>query len=73
VKKKMRQSQRAGYEYEYTAVQSCGCILARCSGRKSERRRAARFADRFYRNGIVVRHLPPAEVARKTSGCRCQA
>jgi hypothetical protein len=69
MKKKQKQLQQppAGY----VALRPCGCILARCSGRKSERRHAARFADRYRQNGIEVRQLSPAEVALKRAGCRC--
>jgi hypothetical protein len=70
MKKKQKQPQQppAGY----VALRPCGCVLARCSGRKSERRHAARFADQYRQNSMVVQQIPPAEVALKRAGCRCR-
>lgn len=72
MKKQKRQKHSQRLHNGYVALRPCGCILARCSGRKAERRHAARFADRYRQNGIVVQQLPSAEVAPKTGGCRCR-
>jgi hypothetical protein len=71
-KKQKQQRQPQQPRNSYVALRPCGCILARCSGRKSERRHAARFADRYRHNGIVVRQLSPAEAELKRAGCRCR-
>lgn len=70
-RKKMRLRQRP-YRYAYIAVAPCGCALAFCSGRKQERRRAARFAGRMMAAGYQVQHTGPAEIGgRSLAGCQC--